>query len=78
VGTLPAGGVSRVTITCPQGRFSTGGTFFGSGPGDTGETTLAASEFDGMRKYTVRVRSLATTSQHYVAGAVCAANYLPG
>jgi hypothetical protein len=77
VGTLPAGAVSGITLTCPQGGSAIGGTFFGSGPGDTADITLAYSEFDSTRKYTVRVRSLATHSQHFVAGAVCVADYLP-
>jgi hypothetical protein len=76
-GTLPADGVSGVTLTCPQGSYAIGGTFFGSGPGDTTEITLAYSEFDSARKYSVRVRSLATHSQRFVAGAVCVAAYFP-
>ena len=76
-GTLQAGNVSGVTLTCPKGGYAVGGTFFGADPGATSEITLAASVFDSGRNYTVKVRSLATYPQHYLAGAVCVSAWLP-
>ena len=73
---LPAAKVSAVNLTCPQGGYSVGGTFAGANPSDN-EITLAGSEFQSARAYTLRVRSLATYSQRYVAGTVCIDAYLP-
>lgn len=73
---LPAGMVSAVKLTCPQGGYAVGGTFDGASPSDS-EITLVGSEFQSARAYTVRVKSLATHSQRYVAGAVCIDAYLP-
>jgi hypothetical protein len=72
---LSAGQVRGAEISCPPGGFAVSGTFVGA-ERDTSDISLAGSEFDSARQYTVRVRSLSTQSQRYMAGVVCVANYL--
>jgi hypothetical protein len=56
---------------CPVGAIAAGGEFWGSSRRDSSQITLAESFAMSARKWTVVVRSLASTSLRYGSGVVC-------